>query len=140
LSRSDEYSEGGHPVRGTRLQRRTCLRSLRRVDVGGQSALRDLDQRRERRGLVDREFGEHAAVDRHAGQVQTLDEAVVGQAVGAGTSVDALDPQTTEVALALAAVAVRVDQRVGDLLLSLAVEARTLPAVTRGAVEDCTTL
>src|SRR5690606_38255281 len=53
---------------------------------------------------------------------------------------DALDPQTAEVALALAAVPVGVDEGVGDLLLRLAVEARTLAAVTRGAFEDDATL
>ena len=51
----------------------------------------------------------------------------------AGRGVDALDPQLAEVALAVLAVAVGVDERVGDLLLRLAVQARALAAVTAGA-------
>src|SRR5690606_35580186 len=68
--------------------------------------------------------------------LQTLDEAVVRDAVGAGSGVDALDPQLAEVTLALLAVVVVVDQRVGDLLLGLAVQARALTAVAGGLLED----
>src|SRR5690606_2997882 len=68
--------------------------------------------------------------------LQTLDEAVVRDAVGAGSGVDALDPQLAEVTLALLAVVVVVDQRVVDLLLGLAVQTRTLTAVAGGLLED----
>ena len=70
----------------------------------------------------------------------TTGAAVVGHAVLACSGVDALDPETTEVALALATVPVRVDQGVDDLLLGLPVEARTLTAVAGGALEDDPTL
>src|SRR5690606_41771051 len=57
----------------------------------------------ERLRLGDGQVGQDAAVNADAGQVQTLDEAVVGEAVCAGRRVDALDPQATEVTLAGAA-------------------------------------
>src|SRR5699024_1931967 len=97
-----------------------AMSGCRRVDVLWQGVLRDLDQTGERRGVVDGELGEHAAIDLDAGQVQTLDEAVVGHAVGAGGSVDPLDPELTEVALAL--------------------QARALAAVPAGLLEDLPTL
>src|SRR5688500_16736865 len=110
--------------------------ALRSVDVLGQRLLGRLDERGEGRGLVHRELGEHATVDLHTREAEALDEAVVRDAVLAARSVDALDPQAAEVALALATVTVRVDERVGDLLLRLAVQARTLTPVTGGALED----
>ena len=99
------------------------------VDVLGEGLAGHLNEGLEARRLVDGQLGEHTAVDLHAGQAKPLDEAVVGQALGAGGSVDALDPQATEVALAGATVAERVDAGVSDLLLGLAVEARALAAV-----------
>src|SRR6476659_2509257 len=116
------------------------LRALGRVDVVGQRLLRRGDEAREGRRLVDGELGQHATVDLHAGEAEALHEAVVGQAVLAARGVDALDPQAPEVALALAPVTVRVDERVGDLLLRLPVQTRTLPAVTGGALADHATL
>src|SRR5690606_18074262 len=106
------------------------------VDVLGQRGLGSSNQGGERRGVVDGQVSHDLAVDLDASQVQALDEAVVGHAFGAGSGVDALDPELAEVALVLAAVVVAVDQRVGDLLLGLAVQARTLTAVTGGALQD----
>src|SRR5690606_35515119 len=79
-------------------------------------------------------------VNLNACKTETLDEAVVRDAVLASSGVDALDPEATEVALALATVTVCVNQRVGDLLLGLAVEARTLTAVAGRALKDDATL
>src|SRR5690606_26646940 len=107
---------------------------------GRQRLLRGLDERGEDGGLVDGQLGKHATVDLHTCETQTLDEAVVREAVLAARGVDALDPQAAEVALALATVAVRVDERVGDLLLRLAVQTRTLTPVTGGALKDDATL
>ena len=70
------------------------------VDVLGEGLAGHLHKGLEALGLIDGQLGEHAAIDLHAGQAKALDEAVVGQALGAGGSVDALDPQATEVALA----------------------------------------
>src|SRR5262249_29652905 len=99
-----------------------------------------LDQRCEGGRVVDGQVGEDLAADLDAGEVEALDEPVVGHPVGASRRVDALDPELAEVALARLAVAVAVDQRVGDLLLGLAVEARALAAVAAGALEGGTTL
>ena len=86
--------------------------------------------------VVHGELGEHATVDLDSSGLEALDETVVGHTVGAGAGVDALDPETTEVALALATVTVAVDQRVDDLFLGLAVQARALSAVAACPVED----
>src|SRR5690625_7228243 len=112
------------------------MSGCRRVDVLWQGVLRDLDQTGERRGVVDGELGEHAAIDLDAGRVQTLDEAVVGHAVGAGGSVDPLEAELTGVALALLAVPEGVGLRVEHLLLGLAGEARALASVTAGLLEE----
>src|SRR3954454_7573730 len=108
----------------------------RRVDVLGERSLGHLDQRDERGQVVDGQVGQDLAVDLDTREAQALDEAVVGEAVGAGAGVDPLDPQLAELALLLAAGVVAVDQRVGDLLLGLAVEPRALTPVTGGALED----
>ena len=116
------------------------MSGCRGVDVLGEGVLRDLDQSGEGRGVVDGELCEHATVDLDAGQAQTLDEAVVGHAVGAGRSVDALDPELTEVALALLAVAEVVGLLVQHLLLRLAVQARALAGVAAGLLKNFPTL
>src|ERR1700761_154443 len=95
-----------------------------------------LDQRGER-GLVGHgQLGQHAPVDFDLGRLQTLDEAVVGDAVGPGRRVDPLDPQPPEGALAVLAVAVGVGHRVELLLLGLAVQPGPLAPVTAGPLED----
>src|SRR5450756_2419634 len=110
--------------------------------VSGGSGLRryvgpsDLDEGGERRSIVDGQLGQHATVDLDLRSLQALDEAVVGHAVGASAGVDPLDPQATEVTLTCATVAVGVSERVGDLLLGLAVQARTLSAIAAGALEN----
>src|SRR5882757_6904922 len=122
-----------HPVSSLRG---VPLRRLRRVHIARQRLLRDLDERREGVRVVHGQLGEDLAVDLDVGGLQTLDEAVVRDAVGAGSGVDPLDPELTEVALALLAVVVVVDQGVGDLLLGLAVQTRALATVTTGLLED----
>jgi hypothetical protein len=119
---------------------RTEAEPTRGRRVGRESGLRGGDESRERGGLCDGEIGEDASVHLDAGQVEALDEAVVGEAVRARRGVDALDPQATEVTLASTTVTVRVDEGVGDLLLGLAVETRPLAAIALGALEDYPTL
>src|SRR3954470_9836161 len=104
--------------------------SLRRYGVAG-----DLDEGGESGGLGDRQLGEVLAVDLDAGGLQTLDEAVVGHAVGAGGRVDALDPERAKVALARAPVAIGIVERVEHLLLRLAVEPGPLAAVAAGPLQ-----
>src|SRR3954453_14212043 len=108
----------------------------RGVDILGEGGLRDLDERDEGRHVVDGQVGQDLAVDLDAGETEALDEPVVGQAVRPRAGVDPLDPELAELALLLAAVVVAVDQRVGDLLLGLAVEPRSLTPVAGGALED----
>src|SRR5690349_10080472 len=94
-----------------------------------QRVLRHLDQPGERSGVGHRKLGEHAPVHVNPGGLQALDEPVVGNAVRAGGSVDALDPQPAEGALAVLAARIGVRHRVEHLLLGLAVHPRPLAAV-----------
>src|SRR6478735_1226075 len=110
------------------------------VDSGRDVGAGELHERGEGRGVVDGEVREDLAVDLDTGGLEALHEPVVRHAVGAGRSVDALDPEATEVTLLRATVTVGVTQRVGDLLLGLAVEARPLTAVAAGALENDSTL
>src|SRR4029453_17499038 len=71
---------------------------------------------------------ERLPVELDPGALQAVHELVVGEAVRAGRGVDAHDPERAEVPLLVAPVAVRVDERVLDLLLRVAV-VRALAAV-----------
>ena len=64
-----------------------------------------LDDRLERRRLVDREIGQHLAVDRDPGLGEPVDKPAVGEAERTHRGVEALDPQRAEGALAPLAVA-----------------------------------
>src|SRR4051812_2254046 len=131
----------GRPRRA-RCAARRWARSGGRLRISGRryGVAGDLDEGAEGCGLRDRQLGEVLAVDLDAGGLQTLDEAVVGHAVGAGGGVDPLDPQRAEVALARATVAIRVVERVEHLLLRLAVEPGPLAAVAAGPLENDATL
>src|SRR5919112_4261867 len=61
----------------------------------------------ERLGVAHGDVGQHLAVELDAGQLEAVDERAVAQAILARGGVDAHDPQAAEVALAVAAVAVR---------------------------------
>ena len=78
---------------------------LRSVHVSRKSGLGLLDDGLESLRIGDGQLGESATIQLDAGKVQALDEAVVGDAFGADGSVNALDPQLAEVALASLAVA-----------------------------------
>ena len=119
-----------------RIMRMLRERGCRIVAITSRERLaRDLDERREGDLVVDREVGEHTTVDLDTRGLEALDEAVVREAVRAGSGVDALDPEATELALLGATVTVGVDHRVDDLLLGLAVQARALPAVAARPLE-----
>src|SRR5215468_9315319 len=108
------------------------------LGAGGrrQGVLRHLDQCREGLRVGHRELGEHAAVYLDAGCLEALDESVVGHPVRPRRGVDALDPQPPERALAVFAARVGVGHRVEDLLLGLAVQARSLAAIAARPLED----
>src|SRR6185295_10863314 len=76
-----------------------------------------LHERRERRGIVDGKIREDLAIDLDAGRLQPVDEPRVRQAVRPDGGVDPSDPQSAELAFAVAAVAVGVEAGVADLLL-----------------------
>src|SRR5581483_8450438 len=73
-----------------------------------QRGARLVDERRKRRGIVDREIGEDLPVHFDAGELQPVHERVVVHVVLMRARVDAHDPQATEVALLVLAIAVRV--------------------------------
>ena len=116
------------------------LRSLRGVNVLRQGSLGGLANCGERSEIVDSQLRKNLTVHLNLGKAQALDETVVGDAVHAGGSIDALDPQTTELTLTRTAVAVGVSHGVQPLFLSLAVQARTLAAVALRGLQNCTTL
>ena len=114
--------------------------SGRRVDVLGQRALGDLDQRGEGGRVADRDLGEVLAVHLDTGGLEALDEPVVGDVVGAGRRVDPGDPQLAELALAGTPVAVGIGQRMQLLLFGLAVQPRPLTAIALRCLEYCAPL
>src|SRR5262249_2821439 len=108
----------------------------RAVCSGGQRRLGLLRELRERVGVADREVGEHLAVELDVGRLQPGDELVVREAVRAGAGVDPNDPEPPERALAVLAVAVRVDERVLDLLLRVLVVRALEAPVALGLLEN----
>ena len=108
----------------------------RRLNRETQVSGGDLDQRPEGLRVGDGEVGEHLAVDLDTGRVQAVDEPAVAHALHAGRSVDALDPQRPEVALAGPPVAVGVLQGVHDLLVGGLVRAALVAVVALRLLED----
>src|SRR6266705_115368 len=76
------------------------------------SPLRDLDEGGERLWVAHGNVGQHLAIEANAGDAEAVDEAAVAYAAGAGGSVDALDPELSEVALTRPSIAVGVAPRV----------------------------
>src|SRR5271156_7055246 len=83
--------------------------SLERSLCGGGNCLECL-------GLADRNIGQHLAVEVEPGQLDAVHELRVGQPVLPCAGIDALNPQRAKIALAVAAVAIGVAQRLLDLL------------------------
>ncbi len=61
-------------------------------------------------GIVESEVGEHLAVDLDTGFVDKAHELAVAEVLHAGSGVDALNPESAEVALLVLAVAVSVGE------------------------------
>ena len=122
------------------MNRRGNSGFLRSVHVSRKSGLGLLDDGLESLRIGDGQLGESATIQLDAGKVQALDEAVVGDAFGADGSVDALDPQLAEVALASLAVAVVVGKGAQQLLLGLSLLAGALAAVAGSPLENDATL
>ena len=105
-----------------------------------QSSLRDLDQRGKSLGVVDGHVGEHLTVELDASLVEAIHKHGVGHTVDTSSSVDAGNPETTNLALLVATIAVLVLQRVTDLLLRLLIMARLSSVVALRTSEDNATL
>src|SRR5207302_4379506 len=102
---------------------------------GGERRLGLLDDLAELRRIGGREICEHLPVELDLGRLQTCDELVVREAVGASAGVDAHDPELPELTLPHLAVAIRVRQRALDLLLRVRV-VRVLEAPVPGGLLD----
>ena len=87
-----------------------------------QSGLNLIDNSGESRGLIHRHIGKDLAVQSDAGLIQAVHKSGIRQSVFADAGVDALDPQSAEVAFFLAAVAVSVLQAFFDLFQSDAIQ------------------
>src|SRR5207248_9722023 len=83
---------------------------------------------------------EHLAVELDLGLLQPVDELVVREAVLPRCRIDADDPEPPELALLVLAVAVRVDERVLDLLLRVLVRGLLEPPVALRLLEDLAAL
>src|SRR3990172_348440 len=107
---------------------------------GPQRVLGRLRELSERHGVAYRHVREDLAVDLDAGLGQAVDERGVSHPVLAGPRADPRDPQTAELPLAIAAVAVRVLPRVEQLLLGDAVSAGARAEVPLGLAKDLAAL
>src|SRR4051794_10132394 len=87
-------------------------------------------------GVAHGDVGEALAVELDAGQLQAVHERAVAHAVLARGGVDAGDPQAAEVALAVAAVAVRVGVRLDERFLGALVVRVRLAAVALRQRQD----
>ena len=81
---------------------------------GRSGVLGDLNERLEAGGILNGDLADHLAVERHAGLDETGHELRVADALGAGSRVDAGDPELTEVALLELAVLGRKAHRAVD--------------------------
>jgi hypothetical protein len=95
-----------------------------------------LDNGRKGRGLVDRQIGQHFAVDQKAGFGEPVDEPTVVQAERTHRRVEPLNPQCPEGALAALAVAIGVLVRLLDRLLGDANGVFAPAIIALGGLED----
>src|SRR3954447_8416811 len=127
--------KGAAPLpEGARWLRRFWVRLGRRGLSGA------LGKSAERLGVAHGDVGQDLAVQLDARQLQAVDERGVRHALGARGRVDAGDPQAAEVALAVAAVPVRVGVGLHDRFLGALVGGVRLPAEALGPLEDLAAL
>src|ERR1700744_3431781 len=100
--------------------------------AGSQRRLGAVSEPSEGIGVVDGDVSQDLAVKLDTGQLQAVDELRVRHPVDTGRGVDARDPQATEVALAVTAVAVTVEIGLEDGLLGLLVVTRRVTAHALG--------
>ena len=101
------------------LNQRRSSGFLRSIHISRKSGLGLLDDGLEGLRIRDGQLGESATIQFDASEVQALDEAVVGDALSADSSIDALDPQLAEVALASLTIAEVVGKECSSCSLAL---------------------
>ncbi len=82
------------------------------------------------------QVGQYFTVDFNTGFLQTANKAAVRHAVDARTSVDTLNPQRAELALAVAAVTVRILAGFDNSLFGYTENTRTCTIVTFGLLQN----
>ena len=127
------------PARRKEGNLRLCVR--RRLSSVLRVSRRDrdlglLDNGRKGRRLVDRQIGQHFAVDQKAGLGEPIDEPAVVQPERPHGRIEALDPQRPEGALATLAVAVGVLVRLLHRLLGDADGVLAPAVIALGGLED----
>ena len=110
--------------------------SSHRHQSGRKRILCLLDDGGKGRALVHGEVGHHLAVEFDAGEPGAVHELRIGQPFGADSGIDALDPQGAEVALAVAAVAIGILQRLLHRLLGDADGVLAAAAIALGLIEQ----
>src|SRR5688572_5625428 len=93
-------------------------------------------KRRKRRGVMDREVCENLAVDLDPGLLQAVHERAVAHVVLARARIDARDPEATEVALLVLAIAVRVPPAAFDGFLGGLPELAAATVCATGRLHD----
>src|SRR5919197_2210740 len=106
------------------------------TESGLERGLRLRRDRAERGRVVHREVGEHLPVERDVRLPQPGDELVVRETVRPRRCVDPDDPEPAEGPLPVLPVAIRVDERMVDLLLRVAVARLLEPPVALRLLED----
>src|SRR5215212_6705062 len=108
---------------------------LARCRLGRQRLAGALGKSAEGLGVAHGDVGQHLAVQLDTGQLEAVHERAVGHPVLARGGVDAGDPEAAEVALAVAAVPVRVGVRLHDGFLRALVRGVRLAAEALRALE-----
>src|SRR5579885_810838 len=115
---------------------------VNRRAISGCRRLRPVERRFRRRDdlgkcarLAHREVRQNLAVELHPGELEPVHELRIGQAVLARSGIDPLDPQAAKVALAVAAVAIGVAQRLLDPFERDAIGGAAAAAIALGELE-----
>ena len=87
-------------------------------------------------GVVQSQVGQHLAVEFDTGFLQTAHQHRIGHPVSPGSCADTHDPQSTEIALFLFAVAVSVNQTFFDGVLGYRPNVFPRTVITFGQLED----
>ncbi len=86
--------------------------------------------------VLHREIGKHLAINFDAGLAQAINKLAVGQAVLARCGVDALNPETSHIALAVSAVIIGMLSSLHDRFVGTLEVLTTWPLIALGALEN----